>query len=135
MLREVTEQGNWEPWILYVLEAVRATSHSTLRHIRAIETEMANFSQIAKSSCPRAYSKELVELLFYRPYCKIQFLVDECIAKRQAASTYLRELAEAGLLEPVSIGREKVYVNRRFLELLSTPSVDEIDPSRQRVDF
>ena len=130
LLRGVTEKGDWEPWILYVLEAVRATSHSTLRHIRAIEAAMANFHEEARLKAPRASSKELLELLFQRPYCKIQFLVDAGIAKRHTASNYLRELAEAGLLSTVTIGREKLYVNHQFMSLLTKPYVDEIDTSQ-----
>ena len=129
LLRNVTEKGLWEPWILFMLEAVRVTSHSTLTHIRAIEAEMASFYEEARSKAPRATSKELLELLFHRPYCKIQFLVDAGIAKRHTASHYLRELADAGLLSTVTIGREKLYVNHRFMTLLTKPYVDEIDTS------
>jgi hypothetical protein len=116
------------------MKAVEATSDSTLRQIRAIEAEMGLFAEEAKAKAPRAYSKELVELLFYRPYCKIQFLVEEGVAKRQAASTYLRALAEAGLLHAITVGREKIYVNRQFVDLLSRPYVEEIDTSPQHVD-
>jgi hypothetical protein len=40
----------------------------------------------AKKELPgQAYSKELIELLFEQPYCKIKFLVHRSIAKRQTA--------------------------------------------------
>lgn len=129
LLRRVTENSDWESWILFMLEGVRSTSHRTLQHIRAIEAEMSRFYDVAKKLAPKATSKELLELLFHRPYCKIQFLVDADIAKRQTASEYLKELTVAGLLSPVTIGREKLYVNRGFMELLTKPYVDEIDTS------
>ena len=48
----------------------------------------------------KVYSKELIELIFMQPYCKIQFLVDFGIAKRQTASEYLQELEKSASLSP-----------------------------------
>ena len=47
----------------------------------------------------RVYSKELIELLFVQPYCKIKQLVDAGIAKRQTAAEYLKELEKIGKWE------------------------------------
>lgn len=52
------------------------------------------------------YSRELIELLFEQPYCKISFLVDRHIAKKQTASKYLNRLVAAGLLDKTKQGRE-----------------------------
>ena len=87
-----------------------------------------------RRALPKTHSKELVEQLFDRPYCKIGFLVDAGIAKRQTASRYLQELADAGMLDLVKIGRESIYVNREFLELLRRPPVDRLDISKKRVE-
>lgn len=129
LLREITEFGHWEPWLLFMLEAIRATSESTLRHITAIRDMMSSYAEEVRAASPKVYSKELVELLFHRPYCKIQFLVDADIAQRQTASKYLQELADRGFLSPSTVGREKLYVNSRFMKLLSKPYVDQIDKS------
>ncbi len=51
------------------------------------------------SSPERVYSKELIELLFVQPYCKVKQLVDADIAKRQTAAEYLRELEKIGILK------------------------------------
>ncbi len=85
---------------------------------------MSDFLAKAKANRPRAASKELVELLFYRPYCKIQFLADSGIAKRQTASNDLKQLADADLLKPVIVGREMLCVNHGILNLLSRPNID-----------
>jgi hypothetical protein len=47
-----------------------------------------------KEEAPEIYSKELVDLLFEQPYCKISFIVDRHIAKTQTASKYLKKLYE-----------------------------------------
>ncbi len=53
-----------------------------------------------------------------RPYCRIQNLVDAKIAERQAASRYLKQLAEIGVLEEQVLGREKLFLHPKYLKLL-----------------
>jgi Fic family protein len=40
------------------------------------------------------------------------------LAKRQTASTYLKELAAIGVLQEHKIGREKLFLNPGFIDLL-----------------
>ena len=68
---------------------------------------------------PRIYSKELVELIFRQPYCKISFLVDAGIARRQTASAYLQDLEGIGLLTAERRGREVVYKHPALLDVLT----------------
>ena len=44
-----------------------------------------------KNEMADIYSRELIELLFEQPYCKISFLVNRHIAKKQTASKYLTD--------------------------------------------
>ena len=67
----------------------------------------------------KVYSKELVELIFTQPYCKIQFLVEAGIAKRQTASEYLRELERIGVLTAEKQGREVLYKYPALLKVLT----------------
>nr|CBX71246.1 hypothetical protein YEW_GA25020 [Yersinia enterocolitica W22703] len=54
-----------------------------------------------------------------QPYCRIENLVDAGIAQRQTASQYLKQLVETGVLEEVSAGRSKLYINTRLLRELN----------------
>ena len=67
----------------------------------------------------KVYSKELVELVFTQPYCKIQFLVDARIAQRQTASEYLQELEKLGILKGEKQGREVIYKHPALLKVLT----------------
>lgn len=90
VLRRVTENQEWEPWILYMLDAVEQTALATKNKILAIRRLLVETIEFTKKNLPlRVYSKELIELLFHQPYTKGQFLVDAGIAKRQAAADYL----------------------------------------------
>lgn len=118
-IRAVTESGDWEAWILYILEAVEQTAIFTRKRILEIRSLLSETIDVVKERLPGTYSKELVELIFRHPYTKGQFLVDAGIAKRQTAATYLRALAGIGVLEAVRAGKEKIYVNVGLYGLLS----------------
>ncbi len=125
LLRKVTEEGAWEPWILFVLEAIHKTAEETMKKIDGIRMHLEETLAYARQELPeRVYSKELIELLFEQPYCKIKFLVDRGIAKRQTAADYLKELEEVGILKGKQVGRENLYLNLRLYDLLSTKPPD-----------
>ena len=120
LLRQVTEKREWEPWILYMLDAVEETAAFTRKRILDIRDLMAETMEVAKETLPgRVYSKELIELLFCQPYTKGQFLVDAGIAKRKTAAEYLKDLEKTGILTGKRIGREMLYLNTRLYDLLS----------------
>jgi len=117
-LREVTEKEAWHEWILYMVKAIESTSVITLSKIESI-TEAINLTgKNIESKIPKIYSKDLVELLFQRPYCKRQFIEDAGIAKLKTAGTYLAELERIGILKSVQVGKEKLYLNDKLLSIL-----------------
>lgn len=121
LLRKVTEEEDWESWILFMLEAIENTARETTSKIEAINNLLEETIEKAKAKLPdRVYSKELIEVLFEQPYCKIKFLVDKGIAQRQTAGDYLNELENIGILESKKSGREKLYLNTALYELLSS---------------
>lgn len=120
LLLEVTIKGSWEAWIIYMLNAIEETAKWTCHKIEAILTLMEETRLIIKDNFRSMYTRELVDLLFTQPYCRISNLVDAGLAQRQTASTYLRQLAAKGILNEVEEGREKMFINPRFMELLLT---------------
>jgi Fic family protein len=116
-LLDITRNDSWESWVRYMLEAVETTSLQTIGKVRAIRELFDRTIEQVKSRLPKIYSKELVELLFHQPYCKIKFLEEKGIAKRQAASEYLKALEEIGLLENKKVGKELLYLNKPLYEI------------------
>ncbi|MHB8792550.1 MAG: Fic family protein [Thermoleophilia bacterium] len=120
LLRAVTEKGQWEPWIMYMLDAVEQTAVQTRGKIIQIRQLIEQTLDVAhKKLPPNVYSKELIELLFRQPYTKGQYLVDSGLAKRQTAAEYLKALEKIGILKSHRSGREMLYLNVKLLELLS----------------
>jgi len=124
LLQSVTEQGEWEPWILFMLEAVEDTARWTVEKIRAISRLLDHTCGYVRFRLPKVYSRELVEMTFIQPYCRISNIVEAEIAKRETASTYLKALADIGVLRELKVGREKLFFHPKFLTLLTTDEND-----------
>ena len=118
LLLAVTTKQAWEPWILFMLNAVRSTALWTSSRIKAIRVLIDATAARMRQEAPGIYSRELAELVFVQPYCRISNLVDAGIAQRQTASVYLKQLADIGLLKEVKVGREKLFINPTLLKAL-----------------
>lgn len=119
-LQSVTEEGAWEAWVLYMLRAVQQTALDTHRKLTAIRHLMYEVGEKVKVDLPSVYRKELIELLFSQPYCKISFVTKAGLGTRQTASSYLKQLERIGLLHGVKRGKEWYYINKPFFDLLTS---------------
>ncbi len=117
-LQSVTATGAWEPWLLYMLHGVTETARWTMDKILAVRTLLEETTERMRREAGPIYSRELAELIFVRPYCRISHIVEAGLAKRQTASAYLKHLTDIGILREHKVGREKVFVNPAFIELL-----------------
>lgn len=117
-LRGVTENSGWESWILYILKGIELTAKQTSEQIDAILELMRTVQEVMREKAEKIYSKELLEMIFMHPYCKIKFLEQGGIAKRQTASNYLQTLSDIGILRTEKIGRENYYINDPLLDIL-----------------
>lgn len=119
-LLAVTREGAWEPWIAFMLAAITDTARWTTAKIQAVQQLQTDATAFVKARASKIYSRELVDMLFVQPYCRIQNLVDADIAKRQTASVYLKQLAGLGMLREVKVGREKLFLHPNFVHLLTS---------------
>jgi Fic family protein len=117
-LNEVTLEDKWENWLIYILKGIETVSIETIQVIKNIDNLLSQYIQKVKDEKPKIYSKELVETLFENPYCKIDFIVRKLNIERKAASRYLAQLCDIGLLEKSKIGKENIYINIQLMDLL-----------------
>ncbi len=120
LLRSVTKDNDWVSWIMFMLNCIEQTSFQTIDKIRAIHEVMeATLTQV-RTELPRLrHAKEIVEILFMYPYCKIDHIVDRGIAVRQTSSNYLKSLEKIGIIKSEVIGKHTVYRNLALWEMLS----------------
>lgn len=119
-LLDVTRKHNWEAWVIFILKGVEESAIRTRKKIDDIRSLLARTSKQVQEQLPAIYSRELVEILFSQPYCRIANLVENGLAKRQTASVYLKQLAAIGVLKEMKVGRDKLFVHPNLIDLLKT---------------
>lgn len=118
LLQEVRTAGNWQGWVLFMLEAVETSAKEALRQIASIQALFDETLTQVRQQAPKIYSKELVEVLFEYPYSKIEFIVDRLAVDRRTASKYLRTLESLGILKAEQKWKETLFINTRLFDLL-----------------
>jgi len=122
LLNAVRADAAWDEWNLFMIHAVTDTARWTTAKIQAVRELIDETALRVSSRAPGVYTRELVELLFVQPYCRIGNIVDAGIAKRQTAAAYLQQLVALGVLKKIKRGREKLFVNAPMLALLTRDS-------------
>jgi Fic family protein len=117
LLGRVTSDQEWEPWLLYVLAAIEETSRWTTAKIGGIRELMMETTAYVRTAAPRM-PHAVVEKIFTQPYVRIASLVGAGIAKRETASAYLRQLTDLGVLEEEKVGRDKLFLHRKYIDVL-----------------
>ncbi len=113
-----TDDKYVKDYLLYMIKGVEKMSSFTIDFIRSFSRLMDDASERIKEKCPKLYSHELVEYLFYDFYTKNEFLRNALNISRNTASKYLNELEEAGVLISETVGKEKIFKNAYLYSLI-----------------
>lgn len=122
LLQFVRDTGEWEAWILYILDAVETTARETISLIEDIRNLMMDYKHRIRANHSKMYSQDLINNLFRHPYTKIEFLMADIKVSRLTAAKYLDTLAENGFLKKEKIWRSNYYVNLPLFDLLTGTS-------------
>ncbi|MHB1147488.1 MAG: Fic family protein [Lutibacter sp.] len=117
-LRKVTEEGNWQDWIIYMLDMVEQTAIKARNQISEIERLMGEMGKEIQIKLSKIYSKDLMEELFRLPYTKRNQLEKAGLGNLKTVGNYLKELENSGFLKSEQVGKEKLYLNFKLLEIL-----------------
>ena len=120
LLQNVRTADEWEPWLLYMLDAVEQTSQETIVLVESIKALMMDYKHRIRSLHPRIYSQDLINNLFRHPYTKIEFLQNDLNVSRLTATKYLDQLTEDGFLVKEKIWRSNYYINPPLFDLLKS---------------
>ena len=95
---------NYKNWYIFLVQGIEETAADTIQKV--------------KTNAPKIYSKELVETLFENPYCKVEFIVKSLRVERKAASRYLHQLEDIGILKCIKVGKDNLFINMGLMGLL-----------------
>lgn len=118
-LAGVSQAGEWQSWLLFILRAIESTSRLTYQKVNDIivsKEEILAFIQ-KKTSIRRP--AQLSEAIFSQPYIKVNHLTDNGLYAENTARNYLNELAELGVLKKRSLQGRHYYLNPELEQILS----------------
>jgi len=117
LLQDVRTKGDWEEWILFMLEGIEQTAEETLLLVKRINDIVEKTTEDIKNMLPKIYSRELVNLLFYEFCTKIAYIEQGLSITRKTASNYLSLLEDKGFLVSQKVGKERLFLNKRLFEI------------------
>lgn len=108
---------SWERWVVFMLKGVEETAEETIRLVKGISRLMAEYKQVLRPMFGKLYRHEILNNLFFHPYTKIDYLMNDIQVQRKTAAKYLDQIVEKGLLNKVKVGRENYYINTNLMNL------------------
>lgn len=120
LLLEVSRTRDWNGWISFYLAALERTARRAIETVGEIKKQMDETIDYVRTHASRIYTKELVEALYEHPYCKNEFIERVTGVERKAASRYLHELEQIGVLTKRKVGRENLFINTNLMKLLQS---------------
>jgi len=119
-LMGVTQRGNWNNWLLFMLRAIENTSNITFHKINEIVSVKDSILEFVKKDDRKFRNPEgLVELLFTQPFTKVKNLVDAGIYAENTARDYLNKLCEMQVMEKKEIEGHHYYLNLELYRILA----------------
>lgn len=73
-----------------------------------------------RSNTTAGSNADLLDVLFENPYARINDVVERCGVSRPTATAWPNGLVAAGALDDVKVGRDRLFINTRFMRLLAT---------------
>ena len=114
----VASAASWQAWVVFMLNAVAQTARQAVQLVGGMRDLMAETKRRMRTDTPKLYSQDLLNNLFRHPYTRIEFVQNDLGITRQTAARYLRQLAQAGLVQEHSQGKHLYFINAPLVELL-----------------
>lgn len=119
-LLAVTSSGDWQRWVLFMLEVVKESATEVLAQITKIATLRADAIElISGSNLKREHHERLANLIFETPYFRQPDLARSFGISRPTSASWAATLEKLGLVVSVTSGREKYYVNQAMMDVLA----------------
>ncbi len=128
LLLDVTRDGAWEPWIMFILEGIEQTATETLAKIDGIQALQAEVKEQIRLHTTAGSNSDLLDVLFENPYARIRDVVERCGVSRPTATAWLNALVDNGVLADVKVGRDRLFINVRLMNVLARDEVEVAEP-------
>lgn len=119
LLQWVRETGEWDEWLLYMVQGVEETAKDTLSLVSSIRDLMRETKEILRKNHSKIYSQDLLNNIFRHPYTRIEYVQSELNISRPTATKYLDQLAEGNVLVKYRDGRNNYYINEPLVQIFT----------------
>ena len=119
LLAGVSQRGDWQSWILYILRAIEYTSALTFNKVSDILIAKDDILEMIKKETAIRKAEDLVQALFSQPFTKVNHLTDAGMYAENTARDYLAKLVELRLLEKKEISGKHYYLNTELKRILA----------------
>jgi Fic family protein len=116
----VSQRGDWESWLLFMLRAIENTSNQTFNKINDIVSAKDSILEHIKKEDPKLRNPEdLIDVLFTQPFTKVKHLTESKIYAENTARVYLNRLCDMQVLEKKVLDGHHYYLNLELYRILS----------------
>ena len=117
-LAGVSQRGDWQAWLLYMLKAVEVTANLTFDKINRILAARDAIGEVVAAQKNVRRPDQLVQKIFTQPITRVKHLTEDRTYAENTARDYLNKLVELQVLEKQTIGGNHYYVNRELYSIL-----------------
>jgi Fic family protein len=117
-LRQVSTDGKWVEFILYMLGGFQQQAKETKQTLLKLVAMLQETKELLREKHKKIYSADLVEALFAYPIITPVNLGKRLDVNYRTASRYLAELAKGRVLQESYVGKYHLFINRPLLDLL-----------------
>ena len=119
MMREVAGKGRYADWCLYLVQITTEAATYLLARLKDIQSLRKNTYDLITKYTEYPLPAELLGIVFSRPFIKPKYITEALQCHRQTAYAYLGHMVRAGILVEKRSGREKLYLHKQLLDVLS----------------
>jgi len=118
LLREITRNGNWNDFILFMLKGFYSHARETKDVLFKIMHLFFELKANLKKNHKKIYSADLVEALFSYPVITPVRLSEIIDTHYMTASRYLGRLAKDSILKEVRHGKYHLFINEPLMRII-----------------
>ena len=99
----VSQEGAWDAWISFFLEAIRATATDALERVRAILELQLRYRALLPQGSPSKFSSRALDLVFDNALVSVRQISDALSTSAPTAKTIIDNFVNLGILQPYGL--------------------------------
>lgn len=117
-LMGISQRGDWNTWLKFMLNAVETTAVLTYNKINDILNTKDAIRQVILDDTAITRPELLVNAIFTQPFTRVKHLTDQRLYAENTAKKYLNQLVELGVLQRRVIQGNHYYLNLELYRIL-----------------